>query len=64
MMEDETRTPHDGEATGSTPHEQPPQGKPGEIDIHRLADSVYRLALADARLARARGERVGRREER
>lgn len=29
------------------------------IDIQQVADRVYRLLLAEARLARARGERPG-----
>ncbi len=37
-------------------------GQVGAIDVQRLADKVYRLAVAEARLARARGERGGRGE--
>ena len=29
--------------------------KPGEVDVQRLADRVYRLMLAELRLERARG---------
>jgi hypothetical protein len=32
--------------------------------VQQLADKVYRLAMAEARLARARGERGGWRGER
>ncbi len=62
-MDEETGTAQSGGAVEPSPHEQP-QGAPGGIDIQQLADKVYRLAMADARLARARGERVGRRGER
>jgi hypothetical protein len=32
------------------------------VDVEQLADKVYRLMLAEVRLARARGERVTRRK--
>jgi hypothetical protein len=35
-----------------------------EIDVKLLAEKVYRLMLADLRLAQARGERPTRRRER
>ena len=45
--------------------EQPPAGRAGlaGIDVERLADRVYQLLLAEARLGLARGERSGQRRK-
>jgi hypothetical protein len=40
----------------------PQSGQPG-IDVERLAERVYQLFLAEARLAHARGERTGQRRK-
>lgn len=32
-----------------------PRGGPGDVDVEALAERVYRLMLAEARLDRARG---------
>lgn len=56
---DDAPDAHEADETTKSPREDAEKG----IDIHRLADKVYRLAMAEARLARARGERVGRRGE-
>jgi hypothetical protein len=61
-MEDRT-----ADTSGETAHDAPDEahaGQSGGIDVQQLADKVYRLALAEARLARARGERSGWRGER
>jgi hypothetical protein len=49
---------------------QPPEGQPpperaapAPIDIRQLAERVYRLMLADARLEQLRGQRPTRRKE-
>lgn len=60
-MEDKSGAREESGAA-NTPREPHGDGEKG-IDIHRLADKVYRLAMAEARLARARGERVGPRGE-
>ncbi|NNJ13582.1 hypothetical protein EKD04_024970 [Chloroflexales bacterium ZM16-3] len=46
---------------GSDP-DAPPQTQrlAQEVDIKLLAEKVYRLLLADVRLAQARGDRLGR----
>jgi hypothetical protein len=40
-----------------------PHAGPAGIDVERLADRVYQLLLAEARLAHARGERTGQRRK-
>lgn len=40
-----------------------PETAPEGIDVERLAERVYRLMLAEARLERARGVSPGRRGE-
>jgi len=62
-MGDAADTHEEGDTPEGSPTEQPRERATG-IDIQRLADKVYRLAMAETRLARARGERVGRRGER
>jgi hypothetical protein len=42
-------------SSGDTSHAQGGQGQPG-INVQKLADKVYDLLLADARLGRARGD--------
>jgi len=42
----------------------PPVGDRAQVDVEKLADRVYRLMLADARLGRARGESIGKRKGR
>jgi hypothetical protein len=44
-------SPH---AASTQSHPQGEGSKRGEIDVQRLADKVYGLMLAEARLARAR----------
>lgn len=60
-MEERAGAHEDGETARDTPGETH-AGQVGAIDVQRLADKVYRLAVAEARLARARGERGGRGE--
>jgi hypothetical protein len=62
-MDERAAADADGERAGGAPDEAH-AGQPGGIDVQQLADKVYRLALAEARLARARGERGGWRGER
>jgi hypothetical protein len=52
--------------TTSNPSEQTEDvpALPAEIDINKLAERVYQLMLAEARLERARGTRPARRERR
>jgi hypothetical protein len=49
---------------GTQPAAAPPGGgeapRPTAVDIARLAEKVYRLMQADARLAQARGQSVPR----
>ena len=55
----EQATPAGGNVPSPTPT---PAGQQPAIDIEKLAEKVYRLMRADARLARARGQtRVSRR---
>ncbi len=44
-----------GVAAGAEPADPPPPQGAGEIDVRLLAEKVYRLLLADVRLAQARG---------
>ena len=55
-MDEQTVANEGGERAGDAPDETH-TGQPGGIDVQQLADKVYRLALAEVRLARARGER-------
>jgi hypothetical protein len=52
--------------TTSNPSEQTEDvpALPAEIDINKLAERVYQLMLAEARLERARGTQPARRERR
>jgi hypothetical protein len=52
-------------APAGRPGEQPPDphAGPAGIDVERLADRVYQLLLAEARLGYARGERSGPRKK-
>lgn len=59
-MGDGAGTQEEGDTPEGSSPEQPRDQASG-IDIQRLAEKVYRLAMAETRLARARGERVGRR---
>ncbi len=53
------------EAHDEPPYDvQPTAGRAGQIDIERLAERVYRLMLAEARQARARGAASFARERR
>jgi hypothetical protein len=47
-----------GLAGGDTPARSGEAAPAAEIDVEHLADRVYRLLVGEARLARARGERV------
>jgi hypothetical protein len=61
---DEQAEAHEG---GETPGDAPGEthaAQASEIDVQQLAEKIYRLAMAEARLARARGERGGWRGER
>lgn len=53
-------------AHSEPPHDErsPAGGGAGQIDIERLAERVYRLMLAEARQARARGAGSAARERR
>jgi hypothetical protein len=53
----QTQTPQTG------PQAEPQPDPHAGIDIERLADHVYHLFLAEARLAHARGERAGERRK-
>jgi hypothetical protein len=55
-MDERTVTDEGGETAGPSPAEAH-AAPSGGIDVQQLADKVYRLAMAEARLARARGER-------
>jgi hypothetical protein len=52
--------------TTSNPSEQTEDvpASPAELDINKLAERVYQLMLAEARLERARGTQPARRERR
>jgi hypothetical protein len=62
-MDERAAADEGNQASGDAPDETQ-TGQPGGIDVQQLADKVYRLAMAEARLARARGERGGWRGER
>jgi hypothetical protein len=59
----EERTADTSSGTARDAPEEAHAAQPGGIDVQQLADKVYRLAMAEARLARARGERGGWRGE-
>ena len=44
-------------------HPDDPHAGQAGIDVEQLADRVYHLMLADARLAHARGEQTGQRRK-
>lgn len=58
MTTNEQATPSASPAQGA------PQAQPAQVDIKQLAERVYRLMLADLRLAPLRGERPVRRKGR
>ena len=51
-------------AAAATDEPAPPAADRAQVDVEKLADRVYRLMLADARLGRARGESIGKRKGR
>jgi hypothetical protein len=61
---DEQTEPASTPATGQQ-GAQPADAHAGQaaIDVERLAERVYQLFLAEARLAHARGERAGQRRK-
>jgi hypothetical protein len=50
-------------APQSGQHADPQADPHAGIDVEQLAERVYRLFLAEARLAHARGEQMGRRRK-
>jgi hypothetical protein len=58
---DEQAEPTSTPQTGA--HDDPHADAHAGIDVAQLAERVYQLFLAEARLAHARGERTGRRRK-
>jgi len=60
---DEQAQPSSAAQSGQGEHPDDPHAAPAGIDVEQLADRVYHLFVAEARLAHARGERTGQRRK-
>ncbi len=52
---------HEETPVSEPAHREPQAAQPAGIDITQLAERVYRLFVAEARLGQARGEHTGQR---
>ncbi len=58
--DDEAEQDPERRVDGDRPPEIRGERRPGEVDVQKLADKVYRLMLAEVRLERARGRPLRR----